>query len=108
MNKGEIWLVEFPSVSVHEQIGTRPVIILADTKVNVCIVIPLTSNLNYQRFSYTTRIESSNSNKLDSDSIALIFQMRSIDKRRIIKKVGDLEKGYILEINKRLRNFLNL
>lgn len=32
MNKGEIWLVEFPSVDVHEQVGTRPVIILQTQK----------------------------------------------------------------------------
>jgi len=108
MNKGEVWLVEFPSVDVHEQIGTRPVIILADTKTSICTVIPLTSNLNSLRFPYTTEIKKSELNKLDSDSIALIFHVRAIDKRRLIKKIGFLEKDYINQIDNIIRDYLNL
>jgi len=45
MNKGDIWFVEFPSSDGHEQVGTRPVIVLADTEANIAIVVPLTSNV---------------------------------------------------------------
>ena len=45
MKKGEIWLVEFPSANGHEQTGKRPVIIIAETEMNISIVIPFTSNL---------------------------------------------------------------
>ncbi|MBS3176376.1 type II toxin-antitoxin system PemK/MazF family toxin [Candidatus Woesearchaeota archaeon] len=38
MKKGEIWLVELPSADGHEQIGTRPCIILAETEANIAIV----------------------------------------------------------------------
>ena len=51
MKKGEIWLVELPSTDGHEQFGKRPVIILADTKTNISIIIPFTSNelaVNYE------------------------------------------------------------
>jgi|SRR3989344_4484488 len=113
MHKGEIWLVEFPAVSVHEQIGTRPVIILANTETNVCIVIPLTSNLNSLRFTHTIEIKKSEKNRLESDSIALIFQTRAIDKRRIMKRLGVLEEKYINQIDEniirlfRLRQFFS-
>ncbi len=40
MNKGEIWLVEIPSANGHEQAGTRPSVILAETPANVAIIIP--------------------------------------------------------------------
>ncbi len=53
MKKGEIWLVEFPSTDGHEQTGNRPVIILADPKSNISIVIPFTSNLQALRFPHT-------------------------------------------------------
>ena len=46
MKKGKIWIVEIPSSNGHEQAGNRPVIILHETETNICIIIPLTSNLN--------------------------------------------------------------
>ena len=35
MKKGEVWLVELPTTNGHEQTGTKPVIVLADTEANV-------------------------------------------------------------------------
>ncbi len=106
MNKGEIWIVEFPSVSVHEQVGTRPVIIIAETETNICTVIPLTSNLQSQRFPHTLKIKSGEFN--NSDSIALVFHIRAIDKKRLIKRIGVLEIEYIKQIDKLLKRFLQL
>ncbi len=108
MDKGEIWIVEFPSVSVHEQVGKRPVIMIAETKTNICVVIPMTSSLQSQRFPHILKIKSSEFNKLDSDSIALIFHIRAIDKRRLIKRIGMLEIEYINQINEILKRFLLL
>lgn len=42
MNKGEIWLIDFPYKSGREQSGTRPSIVMADTGTNLSLVIPLT------------------------------------------------------------------
>jgi len=58
MNKGEIWLVEFPSTNGHEQSGTRPVIVLADIKI-ISIILPLTSNIQALRFPYTLEVKPS-------------------------------------------------
>lgn len=32
MNKGEIWIAEFPRTNGHEQAGSRPVIVIADVE----------------------------------------------------------------------------
>ena len=108
MKKGEIWLVELPSADGHEQIGTRPCIILAETEANIAIVIPFTSNIQALRFPHTLEVRPSKTNALSSISIALLFQVRAIDKRRLMKKIGSLEEKTLKEIDEKLRKILSL
>lgn len=107
MKKGDIYLVEIPFLGGHEQEGTRPAIILANTKTPV-IVIPLTSNTHTLRFPFTLRIQNSKINGLKELSIALVFHMRSIDKSRLKKRIGSLEPKYIRELDKMMKKLLNI
>ncbi len=66
MKKGEIWIVEFPALNGHEQAGTRPVIIMADTEANISIIIPFTSNIQALRLPHTIEVEASKENGLSS------------------------------------------
>ena len=77
MDKGEIWLANLPQWTGREQLGTRPVIIMADTKIGMIIVIPLTSNLKALKYPYTIEMKPSKQNRLDKESAALIFQIKS-------------------------------
>lgn len=108
MKKGEIWLVELPYSGGQEQEGLRPAIIFADTGIGVATVIPLTSNLQALRFQDTYTIEKSKGNGLGADSVALIFQLRAIDSKRLKKKIGDLENRHINKINELIAKYLNL
>ena len=92
MKKGDVWLVEIPSSNGHEQIGLRPCIVIADTMANVCVIIPITSNSAAARFSHTIRIKPSIDNGLIKESVALLFQMRAIDKKRLKRKIGFIEE----------------
>ncbi|HLD43588.1 MAG TPA: type II toxin-antitoxin system PemK/MazF family toxin [Candidatus Nanoarchaeia archaeon] len=107
MKKGEIWSVEIPAVDGHEQTGTRPAIILAQAT-NIAIIIPLTSNVQALRFPYTVDISPSKKNGLDTTSIALVFQIRAIDRKRIKRKIGVLEEGALKDINVILKRMLDL
>lgn len=106
MRKGEVWLIELFETVGHEQEGTRPAVILADTPTDVCIVIPLTSNIKALKFPYTFEIEPSYSNGLSNNSIALIFQIRAIDKSRLLKRLGILEKEIFKELQKLTQKLL--
>ncbi len=54
MEKGEVWIVEFPSKRGREQEGRRPLIVIADTKTSLVLVIPLTSNVEaLEKLPYT-------------------------------------------------------
>ncbi len=108
MNKGNIWLVELPSTNGYEQTGKRPVIFIADSKINIAIIIPLTSNLQALRFPHTIEVKPSEKNGLNTISIALIFQVRAIDKKRLQKKIGELEDSLLHEVDKLLKKILQL
>ena len=108
MKKGEIFLVEVPSSNGHEQTGMRPVIILTDTEANIAIIIPFTSNLQALRFPHTLEVKASQKNGLSIDSIALLFQIRAIDKKRLKNKIGDLEENYLKESDQILKKLLKI
>ena len=99
IKKGEIWILKFPSKSGKEQKGMRPAIILADTTTEIALSIPLTSNLHALKFPHTMEIKRSEKNNLEKDSIALIFHLQAIDKKRFVNKIGDLEEENIKKIN---------
>ena len=108
MKKGDVWIVEFPSANGHEQYGLRPGIIIADTPTNVVIVIPCTANLQTLRFPFTLRLDPSKKNGVDAPTIALLLQIRALDRRRFIKKVGVLERNALIKINRLLKTFLGV
>lgn len=108
MNKGEIWLVEIPVINGHEQTGMRPALILTDTPANIAVVVPFTSNVQALRFPFTLEIKPNTRNGLESLSIALVFQIRAIDKKRLKKKIGDLEDSKIKELDGMLNKLLQL
>ena len=92
----------------HEQAGSRPAIVIADTPANVAIIVPFTSNVQALRFPFTLEVKPTERNGLAALSIALIFQARAIDKRRFKKKVGDLDDLLRTQLDSILMNLLQL
>ena len=108
MKKSEIWLVELPSADGREQIGTRPALVLKETEVNIAIIVPLTSNLQALRFPHTFKVNPSKKNGLNAVSVAMVFQIRAIDKKRLRTKIGNLEDSILKESDKLLKKMLEL
>ena len=92
----------------HEQYGKRPAVLISDTKTNIAIVVPITSNMEALKFPHTLIIAPDKQNKLDQKSIAMIFQLRAVDKTRIIKIIGRLNKNIVDTLDKIIRKMLNL
>jgi len=57
----------------HEQYGKRPAVLISDTKTNIAIVVPITSNTEALKFPHTLIIAPDKQNKLDQKSIAMIW-----------------------------------
>ncbi len=87
----------------HEQAGLRPAILLSVTN-NIAVVIPLTSNTTSLRFAATAALAPSKNNLLDTTSVALVFHIRAVDVRRIVKRVGVLDTKDVRVVNALLRN----
>lgn len=100
--------MELPSSNGREQRGTRPAIIIADADANISVLIPFTTNIQALRFPNTLEIEPNETNGLERRSVALIFQIRAIDEKRIKNKIGRLEEGKMRNMDKILKSLLQL
>jgi len=114
LNRGDIVLVELPRSSTQgrEQIGKRPAIIIQDEvrypNTPTVIVIPVTSQKSALRFPATVLIQPTPNNGLQAESIALIFQVRAIDRKRVQQVLGTLEAQSLATISLHLRKITNL
>jgi mRNA interferase MazF len=99
---GEIHWIELPPGTGHEQSGRRPAVIVQDQAfaglLPVVLVIPLTTATATLRFPGTVLIPISPENGLRQPSIALVFQMRAVDRRRIGGRIGTVSADVLVEI----------
>ncbi len=63
------------------------------------LVAPVTSNLAALRFAFSVRVEPSSENGLTVPSVVMVFQMRAIDKARIIRKIGQVSQADLTRID---------
>lgn len=94
MARGDVLLVSLPVSDGREQSGRRPAVAVQTDIAGepMLMVAPITSNLNALRFAFSVQIEPSAENGLTQTSIVMVFQMRAIDKTRIVKKIGQMSK----------------
>lgn len=91
---GDIFLADLDPVRGSEQGRERPVIIFQNPDLrkftSTYLCIPLTTNLSRMSLPGTCFIKKGDGG-LSQDSVALCFQLRAIDKSRLIKKYGTLD-----------------
>jgi mRNA interferase MazF len=96
--RGEIWLADLNPTQGSEQSGIRPVIIFQNDLVSqfstTTIAIPLSTNQRRADLPICLLIERGNGG-LSQDSVALCFQMRVLDKARLIRVLGQLSTEII-------------
>jgi len=90
MARGDVLLVTLPSSDRREQSGRRPAVaVQTDRKGEpMLMVAPVTSNLAALRFAFTVPIAPSSENGLTAPSVVMVFQLRAIDKARIVRSIG--------------------
>jgi mRNA interferase MazF len=108
MKKGDVCIINLAVEVGREQYGQRPAIVISDTGIGILIVVPLTSNLEALRFPYTLAILPDKQNNLKQKSVALIFHIRAIDKSRVVKIIGKINKQVEKKINFILKEMLGL
>ena len=106
MKPGDVWVVEIPELGGHEQSGMRPAVIIAKVAKTIVTIIPLTSNKTALRFPFTYPVESTKSNGLSVNSVALVFHIRALDVGFFQKRIGILDKKTMTQIRKQARRLI--
>jgi mRNA interferase MazF len=101
MARGDVLLVSLPPSDRREQSGRRPAVAVQTDQAGepMLMVAPVTSNLGALRFAFSVRVEPSPENGLTVPSVVMVFQMRAIDKVRIVRRVGRLSQEDITRID---------
>jgi mRNA interferase MazF len=111
IKRGDIILCDFNPVIGTEQSGIRPAVIIQIDRANAAsphtIVAPLTSRIRKTILPSHVFVPIGVAN-LTQDSVILCEQIRVIDKYRIIRVIGHLEKEYIMQLNMALCTILGL
>ena len=77
-------------------------------EVGVVMIVPFTSNLQALRFTHTINVHPTDGNGLIQESVALVFQLRAIDQKRLKKKIGSLEQKSLNKIDTMIKDILKL
>lgn len=102
VKRGDIVLVDLEPIVGSEQGKVRPVSVIQNDVGNdlspVTIVASITSKVFDKEYPINVFIPSKISG-LDKDSTILLNQIRTIDKQRIVKKLGKIDQYYFKKID---------
>ena len=111
MKRGDVYYADLRPVIGSEQGGIRPVLIVQNDVGNkhspTVICAAITSKMNKAKLP--THIELSTTYyDMDKDSVVLLEQLRTIDKKRLKDKVCHLDNQIMEKVNKALMVSLEL
>lgn len=102
IRRGQIWYADLGEGIGSEQGGIRPVIILQNNAGNkhapTVIIAPITSKMAKAKLPTHVCIDMESG--LSEVSVALLEQIRTIDKQRLLNFVGDCSRENMLKVNK--------
>lgn len=105
----EIWLADLNPSRGTEPGKTRPVVIIQTNLLNdthpSTVIYPITTNVQIEVNLLRVHLKKG---QLDKLSDVLVDQIRAIDNKRFIKKVGQLNKDQIIKIKDNIRIVLDL
>ncbi len=111
IKRGDIFYADLSPVVGSEQGGIRPVIILQNDVGNryspTVIVSAITSQINKAKLPTHVEI-SSEEYGLNKDSVVLLEQVRTLDKRRLKEKIGHMTDEDMLKVDIALKISLDL
>lgn len=111
IRRGDIYYADLRPVVGSEQGGIRPVLIIQNDIGNkhspTVICAAITSKMNKAKLPTHVEIDSKSCD-IVKDSVILLEQLRTIDKKRLREKVCHLENDILYQVNQALRVSLEL
>ena len=104
--RGEVYLVNFDPTLGVEIRKTRPALILQNDIANehspITIVAAITSKFDDQLYPIEVPVKAREAG-LNFDSVVLLNQIRSIDRRRLVKRMGKLRIDTMTRVDNALQ-----
>lgn len=111
VKRGDIFYADLSPVVGSEQGGVRPVLIVQNDVGNryspTVICAAITSQINKAKLPTHIEIGGGRYN-LAKDSVVLLEQVRTVDKRRLREKIGHLDEALMDKVDKALLTSLGL
>ncbi len=105
VKRGDIFYADLSPVVGSEQGGTRPVLIVQNDTGNrhspTVIAAAITSQINKAKLPTHIELDAKEYG-LQKDSVILLEQIRTIDKRRLREKIGHLDDELMKKVNEAL------
>ena len=110
--RGDVFMANLDPSQGSEQSGTRPVVVVSRDAINhyspIVVVVSLTDSGNKKK-TYPSHVRiPAGMGGLSMDSIALCEQVRAINKTRLRRHLGRMDKSTMAEIEAALRITLDL
>lgn len=99
VNRFDIYLVNLDAVPSTDAKNTRPCVVVSPNELNRNISNVIIAPLSSATAKYPTRITV---NFLNSERMIVLDQIRTVDKVRLVKKIGEIEKAVQKETLDRL------
>jgi len=111
LKRGDIWLVNLDPTIGHEIKKSRPAVVIQNDLGNkyspITIIAPVTSQNTEKIYPIEVLLTKSGAG-LEKDSKVLLNQIRAVDKRRLIKKLGRVDNETMPKINNSIKISLGL
>ncbi|WP_026487447.1 type II toxin-antitoxin system PemK/MazF family toxin [Caldanaerobius polysaccharolyticus] len=111
IRRGDVFYADLSPVIGSEQGGVRPVLIIQNDIGNkyspTVIVAAITSQINKAKLPTHVEITGTDIG-LSKDSVILLEQVRTIDKKRLREKIGHLESDVMEKVNEAIQISMGL
>ncbi|MBI2101305.1 type II toxin-antitoxin system PemK/MazF family toxin [Candidatus Woesearchaeota archaeon] len=111
VKRGDIWLVNLDPTIGHEIRKSRPAVIIQNDLGNkyspITIIAPITSQNIEKTYPIEVVLDRKNSG-LEKVSKVLLNQIRAIDKRRLIRKLGRVDYETMAKVENSIKISLGL
>lgn len=106
VKRGDVYYADLSPVIGSEQGGVRPVLVLQNNVGNkyspTIIISAITSQVNKSKLPTHIEINATDFG-LSKDSVVLLEQIRTIDKKRLREKIGHLNEDVMHQVNEALQ-----
>ncbi|MCL2353916.1 MAG: type II toxin-antitoxin system PemK/MazF family toxin [Defluviitaleaceae bacterium] len=106
IKRGDVFYAELDPVIGSEQGGVRPVLIVQNDIGNkyspTIICAAITSQINKAKLPTHIEIDCTKYT-LVKDSVVLLEQVRTVDKKRLKEKIGHLDENFMSRVDRALR-----